>query len=56
MALDICLIDDFSGMYFTYFLKHKNEVYEIFVSFKEKYEYLLGVRVKRFRTDMVENL
>jgi len=46
------LIDDFSGMYFTYFMKHKNEVNEKFVSFKEKY--LLGVRIKRFRT--VENL
>jgi len=45
------ILYDFSGMYFTYFLKHKNEVYEMFVSFEEKYENLLGVRVKSFRTD-----
>jgi len=47
----LVLIDDFFGMYFTYFLKHKNEVfedYEIFVSFEKKYENLLDVRVKSF--------
>lgn len=45
------LIDDFSGMYFTYFMKHKNEINEKLVLFKEKYENLLGVRIKRFITD-----
>lgn len=34
---------DFSGMYFTYFIKHKNEVNEKLISLKEKYENLLGV-------------
>ncbi|GBM62170.1 Retrovirus-related Pol polyprotein from transposon TNT 1-94 [Araneus ventricosus] len=28
------LVDDFSGMYFTYFLKNKNEVFDIFSQFK----------------------
>ena len=32
-------------------MKHKNKVNEKLVSFKEKYENLLGVRIKRFRTD-----
>ena len=42
-AVYVRTIDDFSGMYFTYFMKHKNEVNEKFISLKEKYENLLGV-------------
>ncbi|GBN88543.1 Retrovirus-related Pol polyprotein from transposon TNT 1-94, partial [Araneus ventricosus] len=45
------LVDDFSGMYFTYFLKNKNEVFDIFSQFKAKYENLTEKRIKKLRTD-----
>ncbi|GBM29160.1 Retrovirus-related Pol polyprotein from transposon TNT 1-94 [Araneus ventricosus] len=45
------LVDDFSGMYFTYFLKNKNEVFDIFSQFKAKYENLTDKRIKKLRTD-----
>ncbi|GBN69512.1 Retrovirus-related Pol polyprotein from transposon TNT 1-94, partial [Araneus ventricosus] len=45
------LVDDFSGMYFTYFLKNKNEVFDIFSQFKTKYENLTDKRIKKLRTD-----
>ncbi|KFM59631.1 Retrovirus-related Pol polyprotein from transposon TNT 1-94, partial [Stegodyphus mimosarum] len=45
------LVDDFSGMYFTYFLKSKNQVFDTFSKFKAKYENLTGKRIKRLRTD-----
>ena len=34
----LVIVDDYSGMYFTYFLNHKNEVLKNFTLFKEKYE------------------
>nr|GBN20086.1 Retrovirus-related Pol polyprotein from transposon TNT 1-94 [Araneus ventricosus] len=45
------LVDDFSGMHFTYFLKNKNEVFDIFSQFKAKYENLTDKRIKKLRTD-----
>ncbi|GBN82325.1 Retrovirus-related Pol polyprotein from transposon TNT 1-94 [Araneus ventricosus] len=45
------LVDDFSGMYFTYFLKNKNEEFDIFSQFKAKYENLTDKRIKKLRTD-----
>jgi hypothetical protein len=45
------LVDDFSGMYFTYFLKNKSDVYDAFSQFKIKYENLTGKRIKKFRSD-----
>ncbi|GBN74197.1 Retrovirus-related Pol polyprotein from transposon TNT 1-94 [Araneus ventricosus] len=45
------LVDDFSGMYFTYFLKNKNELLDIFSQFKAKYENLTDKRIKKLRTD-----
>ncbi|GBN69463.1 Retrovirus-related Pol polyprotein from transposon TNT 1-94, partial [Araneus ventricosus] len=45
------LVDDISGMYFTYFLKNKNEVFDIFSQFKTKYENLTDKRIKKLRTD-----
>ncbi|GBM55276.1 Retrovirus-related Pol polyprotein from transposon TNT 1-94 [Araneus ventricosus] len=45
------VVDDFSGIYFTYFLKNKNEVFNIFAQFKAKYENLTDKRIKNMRTD-----
>ncbi|GFT33270.1 retrovirus-related Pol polyprotein from transposon TNT 1-94 [Trichonephila clavipes] len=45
------IVDDFSGMYFTYFLKNKYEVFDIFSQFKAKYENLTDKRIKKIRTD-----
>ncbi|GFY36790.1 retrovirus-related Pol polyprotein from transposon TNT 1-94 [Trichonephila clavipes] len=45
------IVDDFSGMYFTYFLKSKYEVFNIFSQFKAKYENLTDERIKKIRTD-----
>lgn len=45
------LVDEFSGMQFTYFLKSKNEVFIVFYQFRAKYENLTGKRIKRLRTD-----
>ncbi|GFT91643.1 retrovirus-related Pol polyprotein from transposon TNT 1-94 [Trichonephila clavipes] len=45
------IVDDFSGMYFTYSLKNKYEVFDIFSQFKAKYEHLIDKRIKKIRTD-----
>ncbi|GFS98425.1 retrovirus-related Pol polyprotein from transposon TNT 1-94 [Trichonephila clavipes] len=45
------IVDDFSGRYFTYFLKNKYEVFDIFSQFKAKYERLTDKRIKKIRTD-----
>ncbi|KAF8768498.1 Retrovirus-related Pol polyprotein like [Argiope bruennichi] len=45
------LVDDFSGMYFTCFLKNKNEVFNTFSQFKAKYENLTDKRIKKLRID-----
>ncbi|GFS59818.1 retrovirus-related Pol polyprotein from transposon TNT 1-94 [Trichonephila clavipes] len=45
------IVDDFSGMNFTYFLKNKYEVFDIFSQFKAKYENLTDKRIKKIRTD-----
>ena len=34
----LVIVDDYSGMYFTQFLNHKNETLKNFILFKEKYE------------------
>ncbi|GFV85923.1 retrovirus-related Pol polyprotein from transposon TNT 1-94 [Trichonephila clavipes] len=45
------IVDDFSGMCFTYYLKNKYEVFDIFSQFKAKYENLTDERIKKIRTD-----
>ena len=45
------IIHDFSSMYFTYFLKSKDEVFDVFCQFKNKYENLIGKLIKKVRSD-----
>ncbi|GFX34332.1 retrovirus-related Pol polyprotein from transposon TNT 1-94 [Trichonephila clavipes] len=45
------IVDDFNGMYFTYFLRNKYEVFDIFSQFKAKHENLTDKRIKKIRTD-----
>lgn len=45
------LTDDFSHKSFVYFLKHKNEVFQVFVKFKAQVENETGCRIKTFRSD-----
>ena len=47
----VIVVDYYSGMYFTYFLNHKNEALKNFILFKGKYEHLIDKRRKRARTD-----
>ncbi|GFW36903.1 retrovirus-related Pol polyprotein from transposon TNT 1-94 [Trichonephila clavipes] len=44
------VVDDFSGMYFTYFLKNKYEAFNIFSQFNAKYGNLTDKRVKKIKT------
>ena len=46
----LVIIDNYSGMYFTYFLNHKDEALKNFILFKEKYENLINKKIKRTRT------
>jgi len=45
------IVDDCTGMYFVYFLKHKSEALDHFIEFQRKFENRLGTRIKRIRTD-----
>lgn len=45
------IVDDFTGMYFIYFLKHKNESLDYFVEFQRKFKNRLETRIKSIRTD-----
>ncbi|GFW54177.1 retrovirus-related Pol polyprotein from transposon TNT 1-94 [Trichonephila clavipes] len=45
------IVDGFSRMYLTYFLKNKYEVFDIFSQFKAKYENLTDKRIKKIKTD-----
>lgn len=45
-------VDAFSGMYFAYFLKLKDKVFDQFCKFKAKYETLIGKRIKKLRNDI----
>lgn len=47
----LLIIDDYSGMYFTYFLKNKSDVLSTFKIFKRKCENMLGKEIKAVRTD-----
>ncbi|GBM08987.1 Retrovirus-related Pol polyprotein from transposon TNT 1-94 [Araneus ventricosus] len=47
----LIIVDDYSGMYFSFFLKSKTEVLSTFEKFKAKYENLHDKRIKRLRTD-----
>lgn len=47
----LLIIDDYSGMYFTYFLKNKSDTFSIFQVFNEKCKNIMKKRVKRIRTD-----
>ena len=38
-------------MYFIYFLKSKDEVFDVFSEFKSKYENLIGKHVKKVCSD-----
>lgn len=46
----LLIIDDYSDMYFIYFLKNKNDVLPIFQIFNEKCKNA-GKRIKCIRTD-----
>lgn len=45
------LVDDFSRRTFAYMLKHKNEAFDRFCSFKRLVENQTGLKIKRFRSD-----
>lgn len=45
------LSDDYSDMYFTYFLKNKSDGFSIFIIFKEKCKNVLNKKIKCIRTD-----
>lgn len=47
----LLIIDDYSGMYFTYFLKNKSNVFSTFITFKEKCKNVLGKSIESIRTD-----
>lgn len=47
----LLVIDDYSGMYFTYFLKRKSDAFSAFHTFKEKCEKTLSKGIKCIRTD-----
>ncbi|GBM24053.1 Retrovirus-related Pol polyprotein from transposon TNT 1-94 [Araneus ventricosus] len=47
----LIIVDDYSGMYFSFFLKSKIEVLSTFEKFKAKYENLHDKRIKHLRTD-----
>jgi len=47
----LLIVDDYSGMYFTYFLKNKSETFSIFQEFNEKCKNILNKRIKCIRTD-----
>ncbi|GBN07120.1 Retrovirus-related Pol polyprotein from transposon TNT 1-94 [Araneus ventricosus] len=47
----LIIVDDYSGMYFSFFLKSKTEVLSTFEKFKAKYENLCDKRIERLRTD-----
>jgi len=45
------IVDDYTGMYFVYFLKHKSEALDHFIEFQRKFENRLETRIKSIRTD-----
>lgn len=45
------MVDDYTGMYFVYFLRHKNESLDCFIEFKKKVENRLDIKIKAIRTD-----
>jgi hypothetical protein len=47
----IVIVDDYTGMYFVYFLKRKNEALYYFIEFQNKYENKLETKIKSIRTD-----
>ncbi|GBO45750.1 Retrovirus-related Pol polyprotein from transposon TNT 1-94 [Araneus ventricosus] len=47
----LIIVDDYSGMYFSFFFRSKTEVISTFEKFKAKYENLRDKRIKRLRTD-----
>lgn len=47
----LVFVDDFSRMVFLYFIKHKSDVLEKFIEFKNEMENQTGEKIKIFRTD-----
>jgi len=45
------IVDDYTGIYFVYFLKHRCEALDHFIEFQRKFENRLGTRIKSIRTD-----
>lgn len=45
------MINDYSGMYFTHFLKNKSDAFTVFQNFKEKCENILKRKIKCIRTN-----
>jgi len=47
----LIFVDDFTRFTWVYFVKHKSEVLNKFIEFKETVEGDLGSRTRRLRTD-----
>jgi len=47
----LLIVDNYYGMYFTYFLKNKSDVFHTLIIFKEKCSNVLSKRIKCIRTD-----
>jgi len=47
----LIFVDDYSRFTWVYFVKHKSEVFNKFLEFKEVVEGVLGSKIKRLRTD-----
>lgn len=45
------IVDDYSGMYFVYFLKHRSDALDYFIEFQKKFENRLETKIKSIRTD-----
>lgn len=47
----LLIVDDYTGMYFTYFLKNKSDTFYMFQIFSKKYKNILGKGIKRIGTN-----
>lgn len=45
------IVDDYTGMYFVYFPKHKSKSLDYFIEFQKKFENRLEAKIKNIRTD-----
>ena len=47
----LTLIDDYSRKVWCYFIKHKDDVFDVFVDWKTMIEKITGKSIKTLRTD-----